>query len=443
MREKEEGDRKKEKMEEGLEWGKETVMTDVTGQSTFRAIPESDDADSHGEAGYNDTCDDGDEDSTPPLRDFAKGADSFLYQGGNILSDTETTAVSEMAAISHDEDEQQRQWEREGENSMEKRFLALASGIRKGQQSDGGVLGDRGQLSGADELKERFKRVFEGRYIAGSSRGAVRGGSEFSHDVGLEGEDEEPDISELMESLMISHNDDTSTSVGGAGPGTEDILAQWIGNGQNDSMSKSEEEEIEKLLAEASLMLPESHTPHGSYIQKPASSIDVSQFTGDGDGEGCSSSGPKPIHPEDKEETSTKSNDGEDGDDDIDPSTRLLNARLASLSPTTSSTSTAIPTFASLPSVPTVAPSIPKLPSVPTDLKPIGREQFKRYREEQEADHWCCICNEDAEYRCSGCDGELYCEECLFEGHTGKNAGLLERRHKWTRYSRGKRVAAA
>ncbi|RPB27116.1 hypothetical protein L211DRAFT_608694 [Terfezia boudieri ATCC MYA-4762] len=195
MREKEEPDRQKEKTEEGLEWGKETVMTDVTVQCSFRAITESDDADSDDEAGYNETGDDGDEDSTPPLREFADGADSFLYQGGNILSDTETTAFSEMAAISHDDHEQQRQREREEEDSMEKRFLALASGIRKGQQSDGGVLGVSGQLSGADELKERFKRVFEGRYIAGSSRGAVRGGSEFSHDVGLEVEDEEPDIS--------------------------------------------------------------------------------------------------------------------------------------------------------------------------------------------------------------------------------------------------------
>ena len=268
-----------------------------------------------------------------------------------------------------------------------------------------------------------------------------------------------------MESLMISHNDDTSTSAGGAGPGTEDILAQWIGIGQNDSMSKSEEEEIEKLLAEASLMLPEPPTLHG-YTQKPASSVNVSAFTGDGDGDSDGESdpelGPKPIHSEGKEETpeeiiarikdelahgppspSTKSIDGENGGDDIDPSTRLLHARLASLSPTPSSTAATIITFPNLPSVPTTTPTLPKLPSAPTDPKPMSREQFKRYREEQEAEHWCCICNEDAEYRCSGCDGDLYCEECLFEGHTGENAGLEERRHKWTRYSRGKRVAAA
>jgi len=197
-------DRQKGKMGGVLESGekgtekdiseKESVMTDV---STFRAIPESDDADSDNEADNDDNDDEDDEDSrTPPLRKSANGADAFPYQGGNILSDAETTAVSEMVAVSHDEHEQQRQREREEENSMEKRFLALASGIRKDQQSDGGVLGVRGQLSGADELKERFKRVFEGRYIAGSSTGAVRGESEFSHDVGLEVEgEEELDIS--------------------------------------------------------------------------------------------------------------------------------------------------------------------------------------------------------------------------------------------------------
>ena len=200
-REKEKEKEKEREKEEISE--KESV---ITGQSTFRVIPESDDADSDNETDNDDNGDEDDEDSrTPPLRKSANGADSFLYQGGNILSDAETTAVSEMAATSHDEHEQQRQREREEENSMEKRFLALASGIRKDQQSDGGVLGVKGQLSGADELKERFKRVFEGRYIAGSSTGAVRGGSEFSHDVGLEVEDEEePDISVWAASLALT-----------------------------------------------------------------------------------------------------------------------------------------------------------------------------------------------------------------------------------------------
>jgi len=192
-----------------------SVKETVTDQSTFRVIAESGDGSSDNEAAdpSSDDEDNNDNSRTPPLRKSANGADLFPYQGGNILSDAEATAVSEMAATSHDELEQQRQREREEENSMERQFLTLASGIRKDQQSDGGVLGVRGHLSGADELKERFKRVFEGRYIVGSSTGAVNGGSEIYHDVGLEvGDEEGPDISVCLLQLVSHHSELTMES---------------------------------------------------------------------------------------------------------------------------------------------------------------------------------------------------------------------------------------
>lgn len=30
---------------------------------------------------------------------------------------------------------------------------------------------------------------------------------------------------------------------------------------------------------------------------------------------------------------------------------------------------------------------------------------------------WCNICDEDAVYRCLGCDGELFCAQCYRECH--------------------------
>ena len=261
-----------------------------------------------------------------------------------------------------------------------------------------------------------------------------------------------------METLKLSHDDPSVVDAG-----TEDILAQWIGTAENEAMSKSEEEEIEKLLAEASLVLPGGlgrYHPYQYHSHNHPTKLDISISALDDYGD--HGLGPRP-HPEDHEEspediiarirdelahrplspltpkdTYGRDNGGigsDDGDDDDDdPSIATLRSRLTSLSP---APSTELPSFPPLPSVPTSSPSLPKLPSTT-----MTREQFKRYREEQEAEHWCCICNADAEFKCSGCDGDLFCEECLVAGHVGPEAGFEERRHKWTRYSRGKRVAA-
>ncbi|KAF2459712.1 hypothetical protein BDY21DRAFT_280920, partial [Lineolata rhizophorae] len=49
---------------------------------------------------------------------------------------------------------------------------------------------------------------------------------------------------------------------------------------------------------------------------------------------------------------------------------------------------------------------------------------------------FCIICSDDAQVRCLGCDGDLYCRRCWVEGHVGEGAGLEESGHRWVRFQR-------
>ncbi|CUS12173.1 unnamed protein product [Tuber aestivum] len=94
-----------------------------------------------------------------------------------------------------------------------------------------------------------------------------------------------------------------------------------------------------------------------------------------------------------------------------------------------------------------------ELPAVPrTEPGPKPRPYPPAAKlEDDEIDTWCCkllmlqigICNDDAEYKCSGCENDIYCASCLHESHTGPDAGYEERRHKWTKYTRPKKRLAA
>lgn len=83
-----------------------------------------------------------------------------------------------------------------------------------------------------------------------------------------------------------------------------------------------------------------------------------------------------------------------------------------------------------LPSTPSAAPSS-KVKAAATVQK--AKSNLPTYTDE-DIDSWCCICNEDAEIRCLGCDGDLYCQTCWSEGH-GTGPGQ-ERGHKALQYVR-------
>jgi hypothetical protein len=97
-----------------------------------------------------------------------------------------------------------------------------------------------------------------------------------------------------------------------------------------------------------------------------------------------------------------------------------------------------------LPSTPTNAPS-----SQAKAVRRSGASSLKKAQAksnlttytDDDIDSWCCICNEDGELRCLGCDGDLYCYNCWHEGH-GNGPGQ-ERGHKAVQYNRKPPKAAA
>ena len=84
-----------------------------------------------------------------------------------------------------------------------------------------------------------------------------------------------------------------------------------------------------------------------------------------------------------------------------------------------------------LPSTPTTAPSSKK-PNVSTP-KPNNKAGLLKYTDD-DIGSWCCICNEDGEIKCKGCDDDIYCQQCWREGH-GNGPGQ-ERGHKAVQFVR-------
>ncbi|KAK4565434.1 hypothetical protein LTR86_004051 [Recurvomyces mirabilis] len=87
-----------------------------------------------------------------------------------------------------------------------------------------------------------------------------------------------------------------------------------------------------------------------------------------------------------------------------------------------------------LPSTPSTPPSNkPKVTASIPGGKAKGKSNLPTYTDD-DIDSWCCICNEDGEIRCLGCDGDVYCQNCWREGH-GSGPGQ-ERGHRAVQFVR-------
>lgn len=96
----------------------------------------------------------------------------------------------------------------------------------------------------------------------------------------------------------------------------------------------------------------------------------------------------------------------------------------------------------SLPSTPTTAPASAKAKQKAADAlaKSKAKPKAPAFTDE-EIDSWCCICNEDGEVRCLGCEGDIYCQECWREGHG--NGPDQEQGHRAVQFVKGGGMAAA
>ena len=95
-----------------------------------------------------------------------------------------------------------------------------------------------------------------------------------------------------------------------------------------------------------------------------------------------------------------------------------------------------------LPSTPTSAPVSKAKQSAASALAKAKAKQKAPTYTDEDIESWCCICNEDGEVRCLGCDDDVYCQNCWNEGH-GNGPGQ-ERGHKAVLFVRkGGGMAAA
>jgi hypothetical protein len=239
------------------------------------------------------------------------------------------------------------------------------------------------------------------------------------------GAKQHPDGRAEGEGLTDWENVEVDIGSGGVKVGRDDQHDQSHDDesGEEQSKKKNEDEEADDIISRVMAELA---------IAKKYGDLEESQDQGSPDTEPQAEEKEAPSRKEDEE------NDGGLGlpsapstipQDDLDRTQALedaLTARLAALSkPSTQGDSLG------LPSAPSFSPA-----------KKIIKTNLPKYTDE-EIDSWCIICNDDATLKCTGCEGDLYCQNCWMEGHRGESAGYEERRHKAVLYNKRSGMAAA
>lgn len=247
------------------------------------------------------------------------------------------------------------------------------------------------------------------------------------------------DMKKMLPEVVNSRTQDAKTQRTTSVPGMKEELTDWesvevnIGTGtvtaghdsetdeetgdENESKKPTEQEETDDVIARAmaEMEISKKYDPP-SPPPEDDKSDSGDQKNDEGQDEGTTSltlpSAPTSLPEDDSERTKAIED--------------AFAARLAALS---------------APSPQTDSLGLPSAPSfAPTKKSPIQSNLQQRL--DDEIDTWCIICQDDAMFKCLGCDGDLYCQLCWTEGHRGESAGFEERSHKVVLYSKGKKRQA-
>ncbi|KAK9374801.1 uncharacterized protein V1513DRAFT_444435 [Lipomyces chichibuensis] len=79
------------------------------------------------------------------------------------------------------------------------------------------------------------------------------------------------------------------------------------------------------------------------------------------------------------------------------------------------------------------------LPEVPSVILPSVANNIISGKLQEDAALGCCMCSDDVEYRCLGCERSdedyLYCSKCFLLSHLSEQAGYDERSHRYKKFS--------